>query len=148
MIEALPNWINYSFLIIVGLTMLLFYLANSRPFKLILIIIAISIIHSILAYNEYYLGAVTHPQRMMLIFAPNIFLIIFGCLPRQLSYSYQHRNLYKSTILHSIRFFVEIVLYQLFLNKMIPELMTFSGRNFDILPGISSPIVAVLYSKK
>ena len=29
-----------------------------------------------------------------------------------------------------------IILWQLFLYQMIPELMTFEGRNFDILAGI------------
>ncbi|MCU0324429.1 MAG: hypothetical protein MUF45_04125 [Spirosomaceae bacterium] len=45
------------------------------------------------------------------------------------------------TVIHTIRIPVEIVLYWLFLNKAIPELMTFEGRNFDILVGITAPII-------
>jgi hypothetical protein len=45
------------------------------------------------------------------------------------------------TILHTIRIPVEIVLFWLFLNKAVPELMTFEGRNFDILSGLTAPLI-------
>ena len=37
---------------------------------------------------------------------------------------------------------VELVLFWLFLSKTIPELMTFEGRNFDIIAGITAPFIA------
>ena len=46
------------------------------------------------------------------------------------------------TYLNIVRIPVEIVLFWLFLNKAIPELMTFEGRNFDILAGITAPLIA------
>lgn len=46
------------------------------------------------------------------------------------------------TYLHVIRIPIEIVLYWLFLHKTIPEIMTFEGRNFDILAGITAPFIA------
>jgi len=45
------------------------------------------------------------------------------------------------TYLNIVRIPVEIVLLWLFLNKAIPELMTFEGRNFDIIAGITAPII-------
>ena len=36
---------------------------------------------------------------------------------------------------------VELTLLWLFLYKAVPELMTFEGRNFDILSGLSAPII-------
>ena len=44
-------------------------------------------------------------------------------------------NLRILTLLHIVRVPVEIVLYWLFISKAIPGLMTFNGRNFDILAG-------------
>ena len=35
----------------------------------------------------------------------------------------------------------------LFQNKTMPELMTFEGRNFDILAGITAPIIGILFLK-
>jgi hypothetical protein len=48
------------------------------------------------------------------------------------------------TFLHVIRIPVELVLLWLFQNGQVPQLMTFEGRNFDILSGITAPIVAWL----
>ena len=36
---------------------------------------------------------------------------------------------------------MEIVLFWLFLEKSVPELMTFEGRNFDIIAGITAPVI-------
>lgn len=45
------------------------------------------------------------------------------------------------TLLHVVRIPVELVLYSLFIYKQVPELMTFEGRNFDILAGLSAPFI-------
>lgn len=45
------------------------------------------------------------------------------------------------TLFHVVRVPVELVLFWLFVHKAVPELMTFEGRNFDILSGLSAPLV-------
>jgi hypothetical protein len=84
-------------------------------------------------------------------FPPKIFLL--GILPtilaililfstargRQFIDSLPLKNL---TYLHVVRLPVELVLFWLFLNRAVPQLMTFEGRNFDIIAGISAPIIA------
>lgn len=44
-------------------------------------------------------------------------------------------------LLSIIRIPVEIVIYWLFQSGLMPEIMTFEGRNFDILSGISAPFI-------
>ncbi len=44
--------------------------------------------------------------------------------------------------LNIIRVPLELVLWWLFLNKCVPESMTFEGRNFVIIAGISAPFIA------
>ncbi|MFK8038869.1 MAG: hypothetical protein AB8B74_11300 [Crocinitomicaceae bacterium] len=53
------------------------------------------------------------------------------------------------TTIHIVRIFVEVGLYYLFIGKAIPEIMTFSGQNFDILAGITAPFIIYfgLYKK-
>ena len=52
------------------------------------------------------------------------------------------------TLINVVRIPVELVLYFLFLNKAIPEVMTFEGRNFDILAGLTTlPILYLVFSK-
>jgi len=42
---------------------------------------------------------------------------------------------------------MEFVLLYLFIYDMIPQLMTFEGRNFDIIAGVTALIVGMLYAK-
>lgn len=44
-------------------------------------------------------------------------------------------------LLNTIRIPVELVLFGLFVHGAIPELMTFTGRNWDILSGLTAPLV-------
>lgn len=74
-----------------------------------------------------------------------IMLLFLTLKGRQFIDSLPLKNL---TYLHMVRIPVEIILYWLFLNKAIPELMTFEGRNFDILAGISAPLIAYFGFKK
>lgn len=50
--------------------------------------------------------------------------------------------------LQSFRFFVELLLWALFIANQVPEQMTFEGRNFDILAGLSAPVVAWLAARQ
>lgn len=52
------------------------------------------------------------------------------------------------TLIHIIRIPVELVLLWLFQYGQIPQLMTFEGRNFDILSGITAPIIFWLAFRK
>lgn len=46
--------------------------------------------------------------------------------------------------IQSFRFFVEILLWALLVAHVAPEQMTFEGRNFDILTGLTAPLIAWL----
>jgi hypothetical protein len=43
---------------------------------------------------------------------------------------------------------VELVLLELFIHKAVPQLMTFEGRNFDVLSGITAPFGCLLWIYK
>ena len=57
-------------------------------------------------------------------------------------------DLFQVTSLHTIRILVELVLWWLFLEAAIPKVMTFEGRNLDIIAGLTAPIVAWLGVRK
>ncbi|HCW08937.1 MAG TPA: hypothetical protein DGG95_16400 [Cytophagales bacterium] len=46
------------------------------------------------------------------------------------------------------RFFVELIIWALFLQKLLPIQMTFEGRNLDIISGISAPLIAWLLANQ
>jgi hypothetical protein len=47
------------------------------------------------------------------------------------------------TWVHSVRIAVELLLWNLFLQGAVPQLMTFEGRNLDIIAGLTAPFVAI-----
>jgi hypothetical protein len=48
-------------------------------------------------------------------------------------------------IIQSLRIVVEFYLYKLYLEKLIPQIMTFRGFNFDIIIGVFSVLFLVVY---
>lgn len=148
MIENLPNWIDLTFAAACILTIVLFYFSNGKPKKLTLLIVAWSVIQSFLAYIGFYQITDTMPPRFGLVLIPATILIIYGLLPKQRRWFFEKRDSKTSTFLHSVRLPIEIVLFGLFTHKMIPELMTFEGRNYDIVMGITAPIIGYLFMKQ
>jgi hypothetical protein len=49
--------------------------------------------------------------------------------------------------LQVFRVFVEILLWMLFIQNLAPVQMTFEGRNFDVITGITAPLVAYLFKE-
>lgn len=147
MIENSPIWISLLFLTAWMVAIGFFYYSNNKPRIATSLIILWSVFQSILAYTGFYKDALAVPPRFALVLIPLAIMIIYGLLPKQRQWFYRNRNTQISTFLHSIRLPIEVVLLQLFIYKMIPELMTFEGRNFDIVIGISAPIIGLLYFK-
>lgn len=148
MIENLPIWIDWVFIFTVLLTIGWFHFANGKPQKLTLVIIIWSMGQAILAHSGFYQRTELMPPRFLIVIIPVLAFIIFGLTKKRLNWITENRQIELSTFLHTIRIPVEIVLFYLFVNEMVPELMTFDGRNYDILAGLSAPIIGILWSKK
>jgi len=148
MIDHLPIWINILFIATVVAVIGFLYFANSKPKKLVLLIIVWSIAHSVLAYFGFYQNLEAIPPRFALVLIPATLVICYSLLPQNIDKQINSRHLQLSTFIHTLRIPVEIILLQLFTHDMIPELMTFEGRNFDILAGISAPLIGFLFYKE
>jgi len=147
MIELLPSWINILFILACVYTIFLFHFSNGKPTRITLLIILWSIIQSILAYTGFYEVVESIPPRFALILIPTTLVIICSFLPKPRKWMIKNRNIEVSTFLHSVRLPVEIILHSLFIISLVPEMMTYSGFNYDIIMGISAPIVGLLYLK-
>ncbi len=148
MIEHLPSWIYLTFLLTTIITLVFFYYSNGKPKRLMGILVVWGIVQSLLAYHEFYRVTDTIPPRFALVMVPVFATTIYGLFRKQRRWVYANRNLVASTFLHTIRIHVEIVLLYLYLHHTIPDLMTFEGYNFDILAGITAPIMGILFLKK
>jgi hypothetical protein len=159
MIENLPIYISVAFALTTVATLLLFYwtIKNSsgeairKKANVILFGLIIWLaIQAVLTLNNFYNSDTnSFPPKIMLFGVwPLILVIIFSFVTTKGRQFIDSLPLVNITYLNIVRIPVEIVLFLLFLNKVIPELMTFEGRNFDIVAGITAPFIAYFGFKK
>jgi hypothetical protein len=103
-----------------------------------------TVLQGVLAYtNVYNSDLQTLPPKIALFGILPAFFTIVGLFltPKSRAFidSLPLKNL---TWLHIVRVPVEFGLYFLAAQKMLPELLTFEGRNFDIFAGLTAPFVA------
>jgi hypothetical protein len=141
MLTDLPDSLVIIFLLTVILTFLLFINAvKNKPTAAIVLVIWLAVT-GILSIKEVFQDTSTIPPRLMIVIAPAILFIILLLITKSGRRFTDSIVLKKLTLVHIVRVPVEITLFMFSTHKLIPELMTFAGRNFDILSGITAPIV-------
>jgi len=110
------------------------------------ILFAISIFLIIQALLSFFGIYKNHPDAIppiiiLLAVIPALLTIILIFNTRKGKLFIDSSSMQMLTYVHLIRIPVELVLYGLFVNGAIPELMTFEGRNMDILAGITAPLI-------
>jgi len=139
--ENLPVFISLLFGLTTILTVWIFYKATGNS-KLVLLLITIwMVLQTFIAISGFYTQTNTVPPRFLLLVLPPALLITSLFISTRGKNFIDNLNLRTLTLLHTMRIPVEVVLFLLFVNKAIPELMTFEGRNFDILSGITAPFI-------
>jgi hypothetical protein len=94
-----------------------------------------------LGYSGFYRVQDALPPRFLFLLATGILFVIAYLLSGRGQKFSLELSLKWLTALHVVRIPIEIVLYYVFVEGYIPELMTFEGYNFDILSGITAPFV-------
>ncbi|WP_214072913.1 hypothetical protein [Mucilaginibacter sp. dw_454] len=139
--EHLPNYISIIFILTVLLTLLLLSGATHYSKTIIMVTLAWLVLQSIIGLSGFYTVVIGTPPRFMLLLAPPVVFIIILFATNNGRMAMNGFDIKTLTLLHIVRIPVELVLYGLFLHKVIPQVMTFEGRNFDILCGISAPFI-------
>jgi len=139
--ETLSTYLIIFFVLTTLTTILIFLRAASWSKTVTAIIAGWIILQSILSLSGFYLVSDTVPPRFALLPGPPVLFIICLFLTKKGRRFIDSLNIRWLTILHSIRIPVEMILFGLFLHKLIPQIMTFEGRNLDIISGITAPIV-------
>ena len=151
MIENLPSYVSIAFILTTFLTVgFLFYAARQTVFdttvaKILFALIPLWLIfQAALASSGFYLSVEAFPPRLpFFAVIPALILIILLFIFARKDFI-SRVSLKTLTLLHVIRVPVEIVLLWLFQSGQVPQLMTFEDRNFDILSGLTAPIIAWL----
>jgi hypothetical protein len=156
MLENIPVYIQGLFVISTFAALGVFYtvLRKSQGFEkkayiIILGLILWLILQGVLSYKHFYSSHPNSlPPRFVLLIFPPLVTIIFLFASKNGRSFLDSLPIQWLTYLHAVRIPVEWVLYALFLEEAVPELMTLEGRNFDILAGITAPFVAYLGLQK
>lgn len=135
--NSLPLFVPILFLTTVLLCVYFFYLASQKSKLVISILVAWMFLQSGLALSDFYLVSNSLPPRFVLLVFPSILFILLLLISRRGRIYIDSLNLKWLTLIHLVRIPVEIILFYLYISKCIPELMTFEGKNFDILSGMS-----------
>jgi hypothetical protein len=141
MLTNLPDSLVIIFLLTVILTFLLFINAVKNKATTAVVLVTWLALTGILSFKEVFQNTSTIPPRLMIVIVPAILFIILLLTTKSGKRFTDSIYLKKLTLVHIVRVPVEITLFMLSTHKLIPELMTFAGRNFDILSGITAPIV-------
>ena len=107
------------------------------------VLVFLLVLHSALAFDGFYL-ANTNPPRFPLAPFPTILILLLLFFVFTARKGISVKLLQLLTVLSVVRIPVELVLLWLYQYGKVPQLMTFEGRNFDILSGLTAPLAAWL----
>ncbi len=102
------------------------------------------LITELLGATGFYQKLGTFPPRFILLLAPTILFVLILFIKKKSRKFIDSLSIQYLTIVHIVRIPVEIALYFAFLSGLIPDLMTFEGYNYDVLSGITAPIIYYL----
>lgn len=139
--ENLPAYISIVFCITTALTIWLLYKGTNYARPVIVLAALWLTGQTILALSGFYTVTDAMPPRLIFLVLPPLCLMAALFLTDRGRQFTDSLNLKILTLLHVVRIPVELVLFWLALNKMVPDLMTFAGRNFDILAGLTAPFI-------
>jgi hypothetical protein len=139
--ENLPGYISILFILTTLLTFLFLYKATIYSKSVIVITLLWLMLQSIISLTGFYKVTNVMPPRFLLLLMPPVAFIVIMFLTQRGRRAIDGFNVKLLTLLHVVRIPVEIGLYLLFLHKTVPQIMTFEGRNFDILCGLTAPVV-------
>jgi hypothetical protein len=139
--EKIPFYIPAVFVATTAITLFLLFRASGNRKQVLTVSLLWLAVQAALGLSDFYLLTGTTPPRFAVAVIPPLMLIVFGFATKRGRAFINRFNTKWLTLLHAVRFPVEMVLLWLFLQKYVPELMTFEGRNFDILSGITAPLV-------
>jgi hypothetical protein len=139
--ETVPAALGFAFILTTALTVWGGYRAAHQSARTLSVLLAWLLLQTELSISGVYVAPEALPPRLTLALVPALLVIGLLFLTRRGQVYVDGLRLETLTWLHVVRVPVELVLFGLFLHKVVPDLMTFEGRNWDILSGLSAPMV-------
>jgi hypothetical protein len=132
--------LELTFLFVTALALLGLFLISKNNRKLFVYFLLWGAVSSLLAWNGFFSNTQSIPPRFVLIILMDVVLVVYAF--KYLKFAPKHLKILLA--INVLRIPVEMVLMQLFLEGLIPEIMTYEGWNFDIVSGIGALILLIL----
>jgi hypothetical protein len=139
--STIPVYLSLAFSSLTIITVWLFFRSVQR-FSWLLLVVVLLALQGAIGATDFYDNPTAVPPRVIFLLMPSVLLFVWAFTTKQGQAVIQQIDLQKYYYLHTIRIGVELVLLGLFYQKLIPASMTFEGRNFDILSGLTAPFIA------
>lgn len=137
----IPLYITIIFILTTLLTVVFFYIASNKSTITLVILLTWLLVQMLIGLTDFYTHTYSLPPRFLVLILPPFIFITLLFTTKKGKHFIDNLDLKMLTLLHVVRIPVELVLLWLFMYKAVPELMTFEGRNFDIISGITAPII-------
>lgn len=139
--EHLPFYVYAVFALTLLIALFIFYKATNQSKIFLTLVLIWTALQSIISISGFYTVTTTFPPRFAFLLLPPLVSIVVLFNSKKGRQFIDGMNIKTLTIFHITRIPAELILFWLFINKAIPQLMTFEGRNFDILSGLSAPLI-------
>ncbi|WP_336515020.1 hypothetical protein [Pollutibacter soli] len=148
MIKDLPGQINLVFILTTIVCCILFLKAARYNPILVLLIAGILLFECVLGLTGFYTDPDSGKYRLPFLILPSLLMIGIVFMTKSGRRFTERLSLKSLTWIHVVRIPVEFVLHWLFLNRMVPDVMTFEGANYDILSGLYTPVIIMFGFRK
>lgn len=153
MLEQVPNYVAFVFILTTALTFYLFFKALSKTTifskaKILAVFIVWLTLQGVLGYTGFYTeNLLSLPPRFAFNIVPTIVLMVVLFNTKKGKAFIDQLDLVDLTWVSIVRIPVEIGLLLLAIHKVVPIGMTFEGWNFDIWSGITAPVIAYFFAR-
>ncbi len=110
--------------------------------RILLVLVGWAVFISVLGLSGFLQDFSSFPPRIMIVLFVPLAMLLIVTLSKTTKILLEFIPARSLVVLHVFRVFVEVLLWMLVLQNILPRQMSFEGRNLDILSGLSAPIVA------
>ena len=148
MIPALPVLLNVVFILTTLLCLFLFVRAMNNSRKAMIAFVVIMLLQGLISFTGFYTALNVVPPRFLFLLLPSLILLIVFLFSATGKVFMKSLSLKKLHWIHVVRLPVELILHWLYLEKQVPRAMTYDGFNYDIISGLSAPLIIAFAFRK
>lgn len=115
--------------------------------RVVTVLIIWTLFISILALSGFLADFSAFPPRIMLVLVVPLITLILLTFSKTTTELLAYVPSKAIVALQVFRVFVEIILWMAFLQNLLPVQMTFEGRNFDVIAGLTAPVAAYFLAR-